>query len=366
MKYPKFISALLLATILFSLFACTDNNKSLPNPRTVIVSEVKLSSTSGRRLSGKLQAAQRSSLSFEISGVINSIDVNVGDSFLKDTVLAELDTRSLLLELSAQQASLLDAEATLTNATLDYERHSSLKSRGAVSQSAFDRSQAVFTRAKAQVEISKAELERSKKRVSDATIVAPFDGEVVARLAEPSEVVQRGSTALRIVGTESNLEAIVLVPSSIRQTMSIDQTISITLSSSGNSIEGRVTQISSQANQTGSFPVTISLNNAPTDARPGEVIEAIFLTHQSGSIQIPLTAYSTTGENEGVVYVVTGDTDPRVLIKTPIQLGALNDNGIAVTSGLSEGSLIVTKGVEFLNDGESVFTVGHGPKRYND
>lgn len=269
MKYPKFISALLLATILFSLFACTDNNKSLPNPRTVIVSEVKLSSTSGRRLSGKLQAAQRSSLSFEISGVINSIDVNVGDSFLKDTVLAELDTRSLLLELSAQQASLLDAEATLTNATLDYERHSSLKSRGAVSQSAFDRSQAVFTRAKAQVEISKAQLERSKKRVSDATIVAPFDGEVVARLAEPSEVVQRGSTALRIVGTESNLEAIVLVPSSIRQTMSIDQTISITLSSSGNSIEGRVTQISSQANQTGSFPVTISLNNAPTDARPG-------------------------------------------------------------------------------------------------
>lgn len=104
----------------------------------------------------------------------------------------------------------------------------------------------------------------------------------------------------------------------------------------------------------------------PLTRAPGEVIEAIFLTHQSESIQIPLTAYSTTGENEGVVYVVTGDTDPRVLIKTPIQLGALNDNGIAVTSGLSEGSLIVTKGVEFLNDGESVFTVGHGPKRYND
>lgn len=353
-------------TAAITLTACSPEEPEFPQPRTVLVQSVGLSSDTGRRFSGQLQAADRSDLAFEVGGAVQSINVELGDSFEAGEILAELNDRSLVLELSAAQASLADAEATLVDSRLDYERRSSLQGTGAIAQSEIDRAKAVFDRARAQVQARQADADRSRERVSDARLVAPFDGEVVERLAEPSEVVAGGAPILRIVGTESNLEAVVVVSGSARRELTSGQSAQIVLLAQNSRVLGSITEIGAQANAVGLFPITIALQEHPEDARPGESIETIFLaTDDSAKVQIPLTAYVPTGLGEGTVYVVVEDSGSQRLAARTIQLGALGDHGVQVVSGLNAGDVVVTKGVELLSDGEVVLTAGTGIDRYN-
>jgi len=346
--------------------SCSPPAAELPGPRTVLVHGVELSAGDSRRFSGQLQAADRSDLAFEEGGSIRSIAIELGDSFDAGDVLAELDDRSLTLELSARQASLADAEATLVDARLDFERRASLQGSGAVSQSEIDRARAALDRAQAQLQARQADVDRSLRRIEEARLIAPFDGEVVARLAEPSEVVASGAPVLRIVGTESNLEAVIAVSGETRRELSAGQSAEISLLAQEAVVTGEITEIGAQANAVGLFPITVALRENPGDARPGESIEASFPVSGEGlRTQIPLTAYLPTDRGRGVVYVVEqGAEESRVRART-VELGAPAERGVQVLSGLEPGERIVAKGVEFLTDGETVLTAGDGLARYN-
>jgi len=362
----RYVRRALSASALALLSACLPSEPALPGPRTVLVESVTLAADLRRRFSGQLQAADRSELAFEAGGSIRAVHVELGDAFRAGAVLAELDDRAFALELSARQASLMDAEATLLDAGLDYERRASLKGTGAVSQSEIDHAKAALDRARAQVRARRADVDRSRKRLEDAKLIAPFDGEVVARLAEPSEVVANGATVLRIVGTESNLEAVVLVSGDARRALSAGQSAEIVLLAQAARVSGAITEIGAQANAAGLFPITVALGDHPQDARPGESVEAVFLAAGGDErMRIPLTAYVPTDSGRGTVFVVAPDVERSRIKAREVGLGALGDDGVRVLTGLTPGELIVTKGVELLADGEEVLVAGSGMDRYN-
>jgi membrane fusion protein YbhG len=62
-----------------------------------------------------------------------------------------------------------------------------------------DEAKANVRLAQAQVDVNQAALEKSEADVQDLSIVAPFDGTVVTRAAEPGQVVTPGTTVLTVV-----------------------------------------------------------------------------------------------------------------------------------------------------------------------
>lgn len=73
---------------------------------------------------GTIQASQRANLGFELSGKINTLFVDVGDSIKKNAPLAQLDTQLLdteLRQLSAQREQ-LDAQLALMKSNLHRQR----------------------------------------------------------------------------------------------------------------------------------------------------------------------------------------------------------------------------------------------------
>jgi multidrug efflux pump subunit AcrA (membrane-fusion protein) len=77
-------------------------DKMLRSIRTITVAEP--ASGKMRRYSGAVEAAVNSSISFEVSGNVQKVNVEVGERTKEGQVLAELDEQTHKLNVSAAQA----------------------------------------------------------------------------------------------------------------------------------------------------------------------------------------------------------------------------------------------------------------------
>ena len=61
-----------------------------------------------------------------------------------------------------------------------------------------------------------------------------------------------------------------------------------------------------------------------------------------------LSSLVEADKNTAFVYIL--NIDNQTVSKTPISIGSIFGNNVAVISGISEGTQIVTKGANFLSD----------------
>lgn len=348
------------------LAACSGQEEpQLPNDRTVSVTEVQSVAAAQRRYPGTLRAVDRSDLAFEVGGPVSSMNVELGDTIAPGQVLAEIDATPFRLALEARRANLNSARAELADAQLDYDRRESLAGSGAVSQSSIDQASARLERARSQVAGLEAEVGSAEDRLGDATLVAPFAGQVAARLAEPHQVVAAGAPVLRVVDEGSAIEAVISVPGSARRELDLDQPVSLEHNSSDTSATGRIVEIGAESNRAGMFPVIVQFDSDSNAFIPGESIEASFIMGSAAdAVYVPVTAFATRADGSNWVYVIDNEEGTQVAERR-VEIADLADEGAVVSSGLTAGELIVVRGVDLLEDGQSVSTSGAGTARYN-
>ena len=108
MMHPKqkigLLSLFVLAPLLTGCGEDADEaDKMLRSIRTITVAEP--ASGKMRRYSGAVEAAVNSSISFEVSGNVQKVNVEVGERTKEGQVLAELDEQTHKLNVSAAQAA---------------------------------------------------------------------------------------------------------------------------------------------------------------------------------------------------------------------------------------------------------------------
>ncbi|WP_331107458.1 efflux RND transporter periplasmic adaptor subunit [Archangium sp.] len=145
------------------------------------------------------------------------VDVEVGEPVREGQVLARLDTRSLRQQLAAARANLQGSRAEEHAATLALSEAREKKGRyfspralelGVYSQEELARVRYEERTAAARLQSARAQsLERQaqvnelQENLEDATLVAPFDGVVAARLISPGARLAAGQPVLRLLGT---------------------------------------------------------------------------------------------------------------------------------------------------------------------
>ncbi|WP_343564162.1 efflux RND transporter periplasmic adaptor subunit [Kiloniella sp. b19] len=323
-----------------------------------------------RRISGILVAAENADLSFQVAGKIESIDVNLGDTVTKGQVLAELDQSSYELSSRASEGQLQEARARLTEARNEYNRQQDLFSKGWVAKASLDNAQAALDTAQSSVDIAQAQLELSQKDLTDTALRAPYDGKISSRLAEPSQQITAGQTVLIIEGKEG-LEVSATVPETLIGKLQQNQSYAVRFPAlPGLALNGRITEIGTQATQANAFPVTLLLADADDRLRAGMSAEIDFKflgegrTGRSGkAFRVPPTAL-LAGE-DGNAYVFIYDAEAKTVRRQAVQTENVLNNQVLVGKGLKEGDVIATAGVEYLHDGQKVTLLGVGPKVFN-
>lgn len=230
-KYIAGLSAIIFILIVGTLLkSCKDTpDKSLVGRRIpVILTPATLQIFEQRVVvQGNVQAKEFAMVSPRISGVIEAIFVDEGDSVIaNETKLFQTDALKLKKtveiekhELAVAQcerrekvANLEKTEADLHKTELDYNRFKRLFEKQAVTADAFEQQESRYKQilafrkyAQAQVELSAekehqadAALAISEKDLADTIVYAPISGKISRRLREPGEMGQPGQPVVRI------------------------------------------------------------------------------------------------------------------------------------------------------------------------
>ena len=357
----QFIGILVLA----SLLAGCDKPENFQQQvdRTVLTMKVSKNNHNSEHIyAGKLRAQERVSLSFEVPGTITKIKAELGDKVKAGEVLAELDNEQYELQLQARKAEQQAANSQHQDAKLEFERLYNLSSTGAVSKSALDRAKAQMDTTFAQLSGLQAGVDNALKQLEYTIVTAPYNGEVVNRLAEPSQTVNTGQTILELVGSDSGLEAVVFVPIEIRDNLSQQTQAVLTLRPSNKEVAAKVSEVGGRANAAGLFQVILKLEGQVSGARAGQATEvSLNITNSNQSLPIiPVTSFGMDPDGSAYVYIVKGNQ----VFQQKVQLGNISDLGAEVLSGLDGGEVIVVKGVDFLRDQEAVKPVDYRNNRF--
>ena len=335
-------------------------------PKTVVIETVSAHNADEHYLfSGKLRAAERAVLSFEASGVVKQLNVELGDEFKKGDVLARLDDTRAKLNLKAAQADLLNATVSRSDAKIELNRLLKLKPSGAVSESSIDQAKARFNSTDAMVALAKANVASAQKQVADVNLIAPFNGEVVNRAVEPSHVVNAGQQILEVVGKSSGFEAVANVPTALKSALVLGANTKVQISTSKQIIPATIIEVGNRANTAGLLPVTLALQEMPQGVSSGQSVE-VFInrnTHKNGSVTIPKTAFALAPSGQAFVFIVKKDD---TVAKQNITLGDISDSGVDVVKGLTSGEQVVIKGVDLLSDGQKVDPVEDTHQRFGN
>jgi len=152
---------------------------------------------------GTLQPVKQVDVGSEISGTIDSVDVDYNDHVKQGQVLATLNTDQLQARVNQAKAALVlaqaqvtEAKATVTEARNKLRRAKELAKSGMNSQEDRDAAQATYDRAvaalesnRAQVVQAQASLKAEQTTLEKATILSPINGIVLVRGVEPGQTV---------------------------------------------------------------------------------------------------------------------------------------------------------------------------------
>jgi HlyD family secretion protein len=152
---------------------------------------------------GDLQPKRTVAIGAELSGMIESVEVEANERVTTGQVLLRFDTESLDNALEQAQASLDSAkagqrraQATLDAAKIEYQRTETLAQKKMAPTSELDERKAARLRAVADLESARAsvtraraELDAAKTRLEKATITSPINGVVLARNVEGGNTV---------------------------------------------------------------------------------------------------------------------------------------------------------------------------------
>ncbi len=326
--------------------------------RSVMVSEP--ASGKMRRFSGVVEAADTSNISFEVSGNVRAVNVNVGERVSKGQALASLDDRTFRLNVEAAEAGVASAEVAVNDALQDLQRQQRIaaQDRGAITERSLELAQAGYASARQNLSYSTSRLNLAKRDLERTTLYAPFDGIIAERHIDPFEEINRGQK-LFVLFVEGVMEAAISVPES-----EIDQ-VFIGLHSevrfpaiAGQVNKGIVNEISTVAGTANAFPVRVAIEADADNVRirPGITAEVVLMLGGDDgdmSYLIPVGALSPGGA-DGSNYVFVYDTESSTVRRTAIEDDGIRDSDVVVTSGLKAGDIIAVAGVSFLRDGQKV------------
>lgn len=302
-------------------------------PRTVETFEIRPNaSRSSPVYSGTLRAKQRSDLSFLRTGQVVEMTKELGESFVFGERLARIESTELSFAVEELSANLLGAEAELTDAQKNQDRLLTLQGTGAVSQSDVDAAGARTETAKARVASIEASIGQARKRLTETVLTAPYDGQVVERMVEPSQTAAAGQPIYRVIGDDGGLEAIVNLPVAALELFGEGYETDLVVRPSGMTRRATVTEVGNAAGLSGLYPVTLALDDA-NGLRPGLRVEVPGKSDNDArkAPSIPLTAYIAVPGGRAQVFIVE-PTNGRIATRN-VELGAITDDGIEVLSG---------------------------------
>jgi RND family efflux transporter MFP subunit len=336
--------------------------------------------------SGYVTARRQATVSAKITGKVTEVLIEEGQRVKEGAVLARLDdteARAQLVLARAQLAAARSQEgeirAMLAQAERDHTRQQELYSRQLVPAQALDAALAQRDMLRArlannveQVRVAAESVSVAEVQLDNTVIRAPFSGVVVAKSAQPGEMISPISagggftrTGIGTIVDMDSLEIQVDVNESFINRVTAEQPVEATLNAYPDwKIPGSVIAIIPTADRSkATVKVRIAITSKDPRIVPDMGARVAFLTAKEADRPAPTPAVfvpadAVRGEGSAAaVFVYTGERVER----RPVTLGQAAGAEREVVGGLRAGERVVVAPPPALKDGDAV-RVGEGAR----
>lgn len=358
-KNARYIGAAVFSISVLLLAGCKEEETALADAPVRAIKTMVLKDRAAdqvRRISGIVEAETVTDLSFETSGQITKLLVDVGDFVDKDQVIGELDSEPYKLKVDSALGEVQTANANLKDAQEKFTQQSALRKKGFTTKTNFDTATANLEVAKSQLKVTQTKLSIAERDLRKTQLLAPFRGRVSEKYVDVFADVQGGQKVVQM-HTEGKLKVQVSVPEGLVRYFKTGDKVSVSFPTLRSlTTEGSIDEISSRAGAANAFPLEITLDQQYPELRPGIAAEVTFrfATGATGAaFVVPTTALLPAEENKKA-YLFVFDAKDSVVKKTKVEIINIRDNELEIASDLKPGDVIATAGVSFLTDGMKV------------
>ena len=305
----------------------------------------------GLPVSGALKATQSAFIKARVAGELVALNVREGDAVQAGQVVARVDPTEYQARQRQAQQQADSAKAQVDIAQRQYDNNKALVDQGFISQTALITSQASLNGAKATYMAAVAALDVAHKALDDASLKAPFAGQIAQRLAQAGERVAVDARIVEIVNL-SQLELEAALPASDAAQVRVGMKAKLQVEGLSAPVEASVLRINPSA-QAGSRSVLVYLGVAGRNGlRQGLFAEGALGTQTVQAMAVPLSSVRTD-KPQPYVQVLENNAVRHVPVKTGARTEVQGQTLVAI-EGLSEGAQVLAGSAGAVREGVQV------------
>lgn len=313
---------------------------------------------------GSVTAFNTVTVRSRVDGAIVKVNFTEGQFVHQGDSLIEIDPRPYQVQLEQAEGQLAKDQAQLHDVQVDFERYQLLYSEGVIAKQQVDTQQAQVGQYQGAIKADQATIDNAKLQLVYAHITAPIGGRVGLRLVDIGNIVHAADTTGLLVITQ-------LQPISVIFTLPQDQLPQVMSKLHGGVAgqlkveaydrddskkiaEGNLATIDNQIDPTtGTYKLKAIFANNDNSLFPNQFVNVHMLVDVKHNLVIIPAAAIQRGPQGTYVYAVVGNDTVKI---RPVTIGQTTGNNAGISSGLSDGDVVVIDGQDKLQDGSKVAT----------
>ncbi len=302
---------------------------------------------------GTLKGAIEFKLSFEVPGLVSSINYREGERYEEGALLMSLRQDDILLRLKRAQAALKKSETDVKLAQDKLEEHETLFSIGAIPESTIKKVKLEADSAKYEAEAARLEMKAQEAILEKSNLYAPSAGMIGELNVEEGESV----TPNTLLGTHIMTEYVYAEFGVVERDVSkiaLGQKAKVFIDAyPDKTFEGVIENVSPVvAGTSRTATAKVRVENPERLLLPGMFARVrVLLYSKKNTLVVPADALQGA-EGEQFVFVI--NTEKSTVEKRPITIGYKRPDYCQVDAGISEGEVIAISNLEKLEDGVKI------------
>jgi len=302
-------------------------------------------------LSGTLKPINEAAVKAKVAGEIMSLTVREGDAVRAGQVIGRIDATEAQARLAEREADVEAARSQLNVADKNWQTQKTLLERKFISQNAFDATQGNYDVAMAKLKAAQAGANVTRKTLRDTTLVAPMNGIVSSRDAQPGVRVPLDGRIVTIVDLR-RLELSAPIPATDIGAVRQGQPVQFRVEGFGErEFTGRIERINpTAAAGSRSIELYAVIDNPDASLRGGMFAQGrLIIGRLADAVVVPSSAVR---EERGEHYVFAIDNGK--VARRVVKLANGADDFVQVASGLAQGMQVVRHNLGSLREGSEV------------
>lgn len=306
----------------------------------------------GVDVNGSVKAVRSALVKARVAGELQRLDAREGESVRAGQVLAQIDPTEFDLRLRQAELAVSAAKAQLDIARRVLTNNQALVAQGFISATALDTAIANEAATHASLNSAMAAVDLARKARADTTLLAPIDGVVSQRLAQPGERVAPEARLLEIVDLrELELEAAVAPDSA--SALRIGQRAKLRVEGVDEPLTATLVRINPSA-QPGSRAVILYLKlGAHPALRQGLFARGTLETERVTVTAVAQSALRIDKPNPYLLVVTDGKVRQQT-VSVGRRGSAAGVEMIEIAEGVAPGAIVLGASVGTIRDGTPV------------